>query len=269
MAANTNSPRALVMNQNMVNEGRTYFTTNYRDSNSNPSFLNDIVVNWNDFEAAVAQLNNIANPIPQERIGLRFIHRYDTNTNGWYVTVQLCFISGAPLPDPDPMRRYESYQLQAFDNYFDILANGSIAWNGSNGLNGSVQERWSGDYFDNVYYGTNKVVQGINVQSIAFSWYVLQKLRNDNSDQQRPNNQLFSLVLSSSAFKAILPSPDTDVEYPHCVAAYMRYDGLACLDNGFITLGKFTNKAADLNTLCPMRCGIFQWSSDIPRPASS
>ena len=262
------SPRALVMNQSMLNEGKSYFSSHYRDAGSNPQFLNDIQVNWNDFANAVAMLNNIPNPVPQERIGLKFIHRYNANTNQWYVTVQLCFISGSPLPDPDPNRRYESYLLVSYDNYFDIMDNGTIAWNGSTGLSGSVNERWSSDYFSNVYYGDNKVAQGINVQSAAFSWFVLQKLHSDNYNTQRPNDQLFSLALSSSAYKASLPSPDTDVEYPHCVVAYMKYDGISCVDNGFITLGNFENKVADLNTLCPKRCDVFQWSSDIPRPLS-
>jgi len=266
MAAIADSPRALVMNQNMVNEGRTYFTANYRDSNSNPSFLRDLELSWDDFAAAVAQLNNIPNPVPEERLALRFIHRYNTNTNCWYVTVQLCFISGAPLPDPDPNRKYESYQLVCYDNYFDILDGGVIAWNGSAGLSGTVNERWAGDYFANVYYGNNKVVQGINVQSVTYSWVVLQKLRTDNSDPQRPSDQLFSIVFSSSAYKAVLPSPDTDVEYPHCVISYMKYDGVSCLDNGFIRLGDFANKAADYNTVCPMRCNVFLWNSDLPRP---
>jgi hypothetical protein len=256
------------MNQNMVNEGRAYFTQNYRDSGSNPQFLNDIVLSWDTFAAAVATLSANEPTIAEDRIGLRFIHRYNTNTNCWYVTVQLCAITGSPLPDPDPNRKYESYQLVCYDFYFDIMDGGVIAWNGSAGLSGTVSERWAGDYFNNVYYGANKVVQGSNVQSITYSWFVLQKLRTDNDDQQRPNSQLFGLTLSSSAYKAVLPSPDTDVEYPHCIAAYMKYDGVNCLDNGFITLGDFANKAADYNSLCPKRCGIFLWSSDIPRPKS-
>ncbi|MBX2905869.1 MAG: hypothetical protein KF744_07520 [Taibaiella sp.] len=267
MAAIADSPRALVMNQDMVNEGRSYFTQNYRDSGSNPSFLNDLVVNWTDFAAAVATLSANEPTIPEDRLGLRFIHRYNTTTNCWYVTVQLCFISGSPLPDPDPNRRYESYQLVCFDNYFDIMDGGVIAWNGSTGLSGTVSQRWCPEYFNNVYYGNNKVVQGSNVQSVTYSWFALQKLRTDNSDQLRPNDQLFSIVFSSSAYKATLPSPETDVEYPHCVVAYMKYDGINCLDNGFITLGKFMNKAADYNTGCPKRCAVFLWNSDIPRPA--
>jgi len=259
-------PRPLVLNKSMNDEGRDSFAYSYRDNNSSQDFLKDLSVNWQTFSNEVLALNQ-NNPVPLDRLALKFIHRYNENTKRWYVTVQLCEIYGSPLPDTDYARRHESYLLISRDTYFTINDDGTISEDGDTGLGGATEAKYGINYFDNIYYGMNKVVVGKNVQSITFSWFVLQKLHADNCNPNRPDDSLFSIVFSSSSYRAALPSKNTFVEYPHCVTAYMSYDGIDCLDLDTITLGKFGNKAANFNTLCPKRCGIFLWNADLQRPA--
>ena len=160
--------RPLVMNKSMNDEGKYNFAYAYRDTEANQSFLTDLSVNWVDFQNAVLQLNNL-NPVPMERLAIKFIHRYNALTNRWFLTAQLCEIYGSPLPDTDFMRRYETYLLISRDVYFTINDNGIITQDGSSGLGGTTDSRYGVDYFDNVYYGLNKVVIGRNVQSVTYS----------------------------------------------------------------------------------------------------
>jgi hypothetical protein len=257
--------RPLVLNKNMNDEGKFTFTYSYRDSNASPDFLTDLTVNWETFQNKVLQLNNL-NPVDLDRLALKFIHRYNETTNRWFLTVQLCEIYGKPLPDADFMRRHESYLLICRDLYFTINDNGTISEDGSNGLGGSTESRYGVDYFNNVYYGVNRVVLGRNVQCATYSWYVIQKVYSDNQSAERPDNSLFSLCFTSSSYKALLPSKNTYVEYPHCITLFMQYNSTNCLDGNDVVLGNFGNKAANYNSLCPKRCGLFLWNADLPRP---
>lgn len=258
--------RPLVMNKSMNDEGKYNFAYAYRDTGANQSFLTELNINWVDFQNTVLQLNSL-NPVPMERLAIRFIHRYNAVTNRWFLTAQLCEIYGSPLPDTDFMRRYETYLLISRDVYFAINDNGTITLDGSNGLGGTTESRYGVDYFDNVYYGMNKVVIGRNVQSVTYSWSVISKLFTDNQSIERQDVNLFSLTFCHSTYKALLPSKTSYVEFPHCVTLYLKYDNLDCLDDTDVVLGNFANRAADFNSPCPKRCGVYLWNADMARPA--
>lgn len=258
----------LVLNQPTVDDGKASFAYSYHDNGSNQSFLQNLSVNWQQFSAKVLSLNNaLPQPVAEVRLALRFIHRYMVNQKRWYVTVQLCSIDGAPLPNSNMMRRHENYTLTPLDAYFDVMPDGSIQDNGTTGLAGTIDSWYGQDYFDNVFYGGNKVVAGINTQSATFCWFEISKLYTDNLTPSTPIGQQFTLVLASVSYKLELPSTSSIVEFPHSMALHMCYNGSNCLDGGDIVLGNFLNKAANYNSLCPPRCNGYAWHADIARPS--
>jgi hypothetical protein len=261
------STKSLVMTPSMLTDGRASFSYSYRNANSNPNFLQDLKVNWLAFSNQVNNLNN-SQPVPltAERIALRFIHRFNMQNQRWYLTCQLCGIVGAPLPDADVTRRHETYVLNPLPLYFDITTDGQIVNNGSNGLGGDVSSHWGVDYFDNVFFGANKVMKGVNVQSCTMPWHEISKLFTDNLTQDRPIQAQFEIAFTSTSHYVDLPSNDCNVNYPHSLAVYMCYANTNCLEQGDIILGNFKNKAANFTTNCPSKCNVLVWNADMPRP---
>jgi len=180
------------------------------------------------------------------------------------LTVQICEITGGRLPITVSPRNYEQFSLSNKSIYFNIKDD-SIGAETSpqidaalGGTIGNADGRYGIEYFNNVYYGANKVQIGRNVQSATFAWKEIELLHDENFiTGSRDDDAKFSITFSSASDEADLSANNLYSEFPHAMVIFMKYDQEDCLEDGNTTLGNFQNRASDYNTLCPRRCKEF------------
>ncbi|PQJ09278.1 hypothetical protein CJD36_018690 [Flavipsychrobacter stenotrophus] len=236
------------------------FRQQYNSSAHNPEYSTALTVNWEDFASEVAK--QVYGIIDLKDTALKFIHRYNKAKNRWFLTVQICEIT-TTVPDAQKPNEYE---LNCMDIYFDIADTNSIEITDTRLLAGSVYDRYCPSYFSNIYYNRQHVDTALNAHSVIMAWiefaYLFDHNWYDNSD--RTNTSLFEICINAVASQLDMDDDDDAlVPYPHCISAHLKYNGVDCLDNDDVVAGNFYNRAGDLNTICPPRCGVYAWPRNL------
>jgi hypothetical protein len=77
----------------------------------------------------------------------------------------------------------------------------------------------------------------------------------DNSQSPRSSDPNNYKIIFESATSEFIVGADSPIKFPHCVMVYLSdLSGNEFLQNGNFSVGDFTNKAANLNSICPTRC---------------
>lgn len=236
-----------------VQDSQQLFKDHYADLSANNSFYNELVVPWLDFKNKVNSVNGaLANPLAANNLALRLVHRYDNINKNWYLTVQLCEIGTVPTATYT-RQIYNKYSLTPKDGYFDI--NLSTVSNYNNDLDGTEVYRHSDVYFSNVKLDGSAIsaTNDLNTKSVTMAWNEFLELFNDNKSANGGVDSDYKIAFTSGSF-VFTPSYDAPIVNPHCVLVYMKFNNNSCLANDGYVIGDFTGKAADLNTICPLRC---------------
>lgn len=195
--------------------------------------------------------------LTEEEVACRFIHRLDPADRRWFACLELLKMTDQHLQDAHGRALY---QLTAYPAYrYDLKSDISAS---------TLKGDHDPEYFQQVFYVADPTVGtpvaltlGKHVQSVVVPWMrELLRLCQHNDLEGIRGAQI---VLESLGSPAAYPE-DTDVEWPHTLAFYMRdASGNDCLGP---RTGKlvFQNQAADIVNACPTSCTTYHMPALLP-----
>ncbi len=255
-----------------VESNRLSFSSHYKDSvgaNGSATFYNKLVIGLQDLIDKVTEVNKTntgAVLIPFGDLAIRLIHRYDTGGKFWYLTAQLCSFDNQSIGTANE-EIYNLYALTPVEKYFNIKP--TAIENYANDLAGNVLSHHCADYFTNVKLDNALVTEiNQNTKSVTMAWNEFLELYNDNKTLLNPNTPDNFKIIFESGTHEFNTGYDSPITYPHCVMVYLSdLADVALLGNGYFSFGDFKNKAANLNSICPLRCQQLAFPVGfVPRP---
>lgn len=247
-----------------INEYRAKCENNYHvylpNGTRKTDWQPDVVVSWPEFKNLATKNNTIPD---LDSLALRFIHCYDSARNIWFLTLQRMRIIFPDSPGGIPAPR-TLCDLEAIDTVNDLTSlmpqkNGlgiiSPALGGKDGAPHFYDEKYFLKVKDS---GMGDIDKNKHARSITFSWMEIEKLFSENC-KDRPEEEFDIVFFSLSYDMGAVPDPAVcNVQWPHSIAMFMRWQGDDCLDNEDVVLvGR--GKASDLGGICPPRCGKLEW----------
>lgn len=228
-----------------------------KQTNGDPGFPSSFMIRWDDLTSIVNQVTNPqSNPyVAPENLAMRFIHRFDSNTQIWFLTMELMEMAPA---NPAGERQLTPLQCTRYD-----LVNGKISTS-------SFIGDYDPAYFNSLFYfnGTNYVPLDVtkHVMSITYPWLIeIQKLYNDNYINTQPVQPVF-LTFNSCSFFADQNSGNkfANIEWPHTTALSINEGGESRMSNNAVTpTNLFTTRAADMGTLNPPGVNFYVLPPDL------
>lgn len=245
---------------------------------ASPHFATGIKVKLSDFLTA---FNNVIPSIPANDYGaIKLIHRYDTGSNKWHLTVECGTIpktgvQNHGLESNTFNHAFTPANIQSPDtNRFDIDTSGNIS------PNSTFMGNFDPDYFGNVKEIKDDgsqvdLLDTDHVNYTVFPWEceVLELCRDNNIDPSNPTaipdtiNMVFEPIVTFAPNLLSTMTPLSNVNWPHITVLYLNDNNGDYLDNSGDTTetGKFQMKGANFSTICPPRCGIYLWTPDLPK----
>lgn len=240
----------LTLNLTELNDVKSSFQSNYSVPGHPSALQNELEFSWKTFKEWA--LNGVT---PDLTI-LGMIHRYDQNSENWYLTAGRYAFNGYTAPG--------SYPITGPSGLFNLNADGTISGY-SGGLEDTGMNYYDPEYFNNVQYQSNPLDLQTNVRSVHFAWEELKQLHCDNKSAiQNPNDDLFTIRFCSISPDYSSYPGQALVGFPHMIAAYMAYDGTPLLnDDPVVQNAVFINKAADFVSACPPTCNTYSWPAGL------
>ena len=239
------NPMAFTLDQ--FNTGRTNFQQHYYLSGCNTDFDGqDIKILWADLAGAVNSFIT-GNNVPAASVALRFVYCYDSPANSMYLRLQILTMTADPV-------KANTYNLNATPCAWYKITEGTLESTTDTSLSDAA-------YLSDFYYcnggkcnaeNTQELSAnlGVYAQNIVFPWSLeIAQLYTDNGSPAGAKVAFASIANNEGAA--------APVQYPHSLAIYLIDAGGQAMLNNNPSNG-FTGKAADLGTLCPFNCGIYQ-----------
>ncbi len=238
----------MVVDLNRFNKMRKRFTKHYFLENCDPNFGGqEIQVPWNSFSLAVVSFISTYEVDP-DSVAIRFVHCYDKDHKVLYERMQILTLS----PIANEPRQFAINDTPC--TWYE-LANSTINTTTDTDL-------FNTTYLESFYYCSAKVCTiktaeclADDTQAVKYArtatvpWLELSALYTDNSS---PSNATLCLDAGCRCTKNV-PS----VKYQHTILFYLRDEYGVPLLNNEKGAYPFTNKAADMSTLCPVKCGVY------------
>ncbi len=222
----------------MLAAGRADFAAHY-SVNGNQNFAPDVTVKWDDLKNAVEVNGGISN---KAEIALRLIHMYDGTI--WFLTMEVCQLDMV------------TKKIIAKGNRF-TLKNGTVTPSNFPG-------NYDPNYFSNVLCDNQTISPDRFVNNVIFPWY--QQIAEMHCQNNLPDDDptiFVNFAACSYDYSAYVPKASL-VPFPHTVVIFMSATEHGDYVDDADYTEMFTNRAADMATVCPPCCDAYYWPATLP-----